>query len=646
MNMNQNIKLILKTYVLVLSIFSIFRILLFFSEIDLLDFNTVSIYTIIKAFVMGVRFDIVISGYILLLPAIILFVLDIINKNESVVIRKLVFYWIFILFTISFIISSADIPYFNQFYDRFSVGAFKWMESFDFVFSMIIQEPKYFLIIIPFLILNVLFFFYLKKVFRVDKQFKQQKLWLKTTFSLLFLVFMFIGIRGRIQKKSPIRIGTAYFSDNAFLNKLGLNPVFTLMRSYLDSNDPRNALIKIMDEKQAIKKVQKYLNIDTLLYNSPIARKISFDTNSIKPNIVVIIMESMSAAKMKQHGNKYNLTPFLDSLVYNSIYFKNTYTSGKHTYNGVFSTLYSFPALFRQHPMKNILKYDGLSTTLLKNDYSTTYFTTHDSQFDNIEGFLRANDFQNIISQTNYPILEVKTTLGVPDDYMFRYSIPILNQLSETKTPFFVTFMTASDHGPYFIPDYFEPKSDNIKHQITEYADWSLSQFISLSSKQKWFDNTIFVFVADHGEALYPNYDIALNYFHAPLMFYAPNIIKHNSINKNMASQIDLYPTLMGMLKIPYINNTLGIDLLNEKRKYAIINDDDKIGIIDTSYFCILKNNKTKLYQFKDNDKTDYSEQNIELVKEMTEYAKSNLQVYQSMKLKKETTLHNNIYDK
>jgi phosphoglycerol transferase MdoB-like AlkP superfamily enzyme len=291
--------------------------------------------------------------------------------------------------------------------------------------------------------------------------------------------------------------------------------------------------------------------------------------------------------------------------------------------------------------MKKINQFDGISSTLLKNNYSTTYFTTHDSQFDNIEGFLRANDFQNIISQSDYPNSEIKTTLGVPDDYMFRYSIPILNKLHKNEKPFFATFMTSSDHGPYYIPEYFTPNTNDIKKQITEYADWSLNRFIKMSSKEQWFDNTIFVFVADHGAPLDAKYDISLNYFHTPLIFFAPKIFQHNKTYKNIGSQIDIYPTIMGMLKIPYINNTLGVDLINKKRKYAIINDDDKIGILDTSYFCILKKHEAKLFKYRKDDKVDYSTQNKEIVEMMTEYGKANMQVFQMMLLNKQTTLNN-----
>ncbi len=640
MKINKSILLFLKIYLLVLTIFSIFRVILFLTELDLIDFEEVQILTIVQSFIMGIRFDIVISGYILFLPAFVLLILEIV-RVKSKTIEHVIFYWVFILFTIAFFIAAADIPYFNQFYDRFSIGAFEWIENFDFVVSMIIQEPRYFLIVIPFFILVILFYFLLRKIFAHKKESAKINIAINTVISLLFLTVMFVGIRGRVQEKSPIQIGTAYFSNNSFLNKLGLNPVFTLMRSYLDSFNKDNKELHLMDDQEAIEKVQHYLKIKNPEYSSPIARKIQIDTiQNSKPNVVIIIMEGMSAAKMSRYGNNKNLTPFLDSLSYNSIYFENIYTAGKHTFNGVFSTLFSFPALYRQHTMKNIHKYDGISSTLINNGYSTTYFTTHDSQFDNVEGFLRANDFQNIISQADYPLSEAKTTLGVPDDYMFRYSIPEISKLAKKDKPFFVTFMTASDHGPFYIPQYFHPKNSDIKDQIVEYADWSLHRFIQLASKEEWFDNTIFIFIADHGAPINAIYDIPLNYFHSPLIFYAPKIFKSNKQYSNIGSQIDIYPTLMGLLKQTYVNNTLGIDLINEKRKYTIINDDDKIGIIDSMYFCIMKSdNNLQLYKYRNKDKTNYFEQDKSKAFEMADYAKSNMQVYQNMLLSRETSL-------
>lgn len=574
----------------------------------------------------------------MLLPALVLIITSFFKAQASII-KQTIFFWTFILFTICFIISGADIPYFNHFYSRFSIGAFAWFDNPEFILAMILQEPKYFLIAIPFSIVVIAFYKFLKKIFNINlSSSPQPKMIFRILVSLIFIVILLVSIRGRIQRKSPIRIGTAYFSDNSFLNKLGLNPVFTLMRSYLDAQNKDNQTVKLIDDETAIQNVQQYLGITNTEFNSPIARKVLADTiPENKQNVVLIIMESMSAGKMSRHGNPNNLTPFLDSLSHQSHYFENIYTSGKHTFNGIFSTLFSFPALYNQHPMKQLKQYNGLSSSLLKHGYSTTYFTTHDSQFDNVEGFLRDNDFQNIISQANYPASEVKSTLGVPDDYMFRFSIDELNKLSKQDKPFFATFMTTSDHGPYYIPDYFTPKSTDVKQQIVEYADWSLQKFITLSKQTEWFDNTLFVFVADHGSPLNAKYDIALNYHHSPLIFYSPNTLKNKTFSK-IGGQIDIYPTIMGMLNLPFTNNTLGIDLVKNTRPYIIINDDDKFGVLDTSHLLIVKKEEQpKLYNYQKNELTNSLEQNKSKATEMEIYGNSNLQVFQWMLLNNKT---------
>lgn len=611
--------------------------ILFFSEIKRVNINQDGLWTIIQAFIMGIRFDIVIAGYIMLLPAIVLLVLEWFNK-KIVWVEKIIFFWIFILFSLSFIICAADVPYFNQFFTRFSMRAFDWMDDPKFVFSMIIQEPRYFLIALPLIILMIAFYKILKRIFKKEVPSQNHRLYLKITISVLAICLIFLGIRGRIQLKSPIRTGTAYFCNNSFLNQLGLNPAYTLVHSYIE--DQKNKTCQFIDDKVAIQSVQKWLNIDQQNYNSPIARNVSPDTLlKSRPNIVLIIMESMSAAKMGRFGNPDHLTPFLDSLSHQSYFFENIYSAGIHTHNGIFGTLFSFPSLYSRHNLKSINKYYGISSVLRSKGYSTTYFTTHDGQFDNVEGFLRANDFENVVSQSNYPASEIKSTLGVPDDYMFRFSLPIIDKLSSQLKPFFVTFMTASDHGPYMVPEYFHPHSKEATKQTIEYADWSLRLFLDSASKKKWFSNTIFVFIADHGSPIRVTYDISLDYHHIPLIIYSPQLLGKPKTFDCIGGQIDVFPTLMGILKVPYINNTLGIDLLRKKRPYIFMNDDNKMGVIDNEWFLIFyPKGGSKLYKYRNNNMHDFSNENIKKAKEMEAYAKCNLQVFQYM-LKHENTL-------
>ena len=389
----QNIYIILKVYALAIFIFTVFRLLLFANELERIDHLT-SNYDVFYSFIMGLRFDIVICSYILLLPYLLLSINLFLFKNKFF--DKISFYFTLVLFSIAFLISTADIPYFNQFFSRFSITAFAWSDNPKFVLKMIVGEPRLWLYIIPFSVSVFLFYKVLLRIFSVQNEtYVSLKKGLEIIVTVLFLGVMILGVRGRVEKKTPIRVGMAYFSNNPFLNQLGLNPNFTLMQSFLEALKEENKPIKLLPENIAISNVQKYLAIHNVNPKSPILRTENLGSSPNHKNIVIILMESMTAANMERHGNKDKITPFLDSISNKGYYFENNYSAGIHTYNGIFSTLFSFPGIFRQHPMKEskVLKNDGIASELKRLGYTTTYFTIHDGQFDNVEGFLKANDF-------------------------------------------------------------------------------------------------------------------------------------------------------------------------------------------------------------------------------------------------------------
>ncbi len=631
MRIKGNFGLIAKLYLLALSIFSAIRILFFVRELGHINSANNDVTNILRGFLMGLRFDIVVSGYILILPALVFFILGFF-KTEAKGIYRFFFWWIFLLFSVSFFIAAVDIPYFDQFFAHVSMGAFEWTDSPEFVAKMIFQEPKIYLFIVVAFIAILFFYRRLKRIFAQRDAVRPKNYWVHGISSILVLGLMFLGIRGRTSAKSPIRIGTAYFCNDPFLNKLGLNPTFCLLRSYLDELKPGKKHVEFMDEQEALSLVKKYYHIGVPPNEnaSPIARLItpSLPSNQ-KYNVVLIIMESMAAAKMERHGNNNHLTPFLDSLSHQSLYFDHCYSAGIHTFNGLFSTLVSFPALYRKHPLYDLKPFDGIATTLRKKGYTTTFFSNHDTQFDNMEAFFLTNGFEKVYSQKDYPAKEVKSSLGVTDDYLFRFALPVLDELSQKNKPFLATFMTASDHVPYYIPDYFKPHNSNAKEQITEFADWSLSQFFAKAQTKDWFDHTIFVLLGDHGTPTNVKYDVSLNYHHIPLIFYAPKLLNPNVIS-HIAGQIDCFPTTMGVLRQPYINSTLGIDLVTEQRPYIFINGDDKLAVLDDEFLLIYNGeNSVKLHKYKVLDQKDYAKDFPEKVDEMLEYMKANLQTYQ-----------------
>lgn len=634
------VKITVKLYLLLIAIYTAFRVALLLLNLDRVGTTTFS--EVVRAFVMGVRFDVVTIGFIIAIPTIILILFSFFGRKSRVF--EIIYTWFLtVCFTFTFGICSADIPYFEQFFDRFNITAFEWMATGDsvFVFKMIFEEPTYILMMIPVLMAGFVFWFFANRIMKNSTGWESVGYLRYGIYTLLLGGLIFIGMRGRLNEKSPIMVGTAYFCNNAMLNQLGLNPNFTLARSWLDSLDPDNQTVMFMPDEEAIENIQQYLGIEKPDEEYPLARAVEGSPNPKDYNVIVVIMESMSYNKTAHGGNSRNLTPFLDSLMDKSLSFNNCYTSGTHTYCGIYTTFTSYPVVFRNHALKRIpvLQYDGFAAVLQNLGYQTAYFTTHDKEFDNVAGFLSLNGVQRVVSQADYPVSEVKTTLGVPDDYMFRYSMDIYDQMAAQGKPFFAAMMTASDHGPYYIPDYFEPRSTEIKYQITEYADWSLQRFMELASAKPWYDNTLFVFVADHGAALDTDYSIPLSYFHSPLVFYIPGM--EAVASEALASQMDIFPTVMGILGQPYVNNTFGIDLLNDSRPYVYFMGDNKYGVLDGEWLFINKPGAGKkgLYKYRDKDITNWLEVYPELGEAMQKYGESAWQMSEYQLIKKKTKI-------
>jgi phosphoglycerol transferase MdoB-like AlkP superfamily enzyme len=633
--MIKHITLTAKIYLLAIGIFTIFRLILFFTCRDFIT-PTDSIGSVLHAFLIGLRFDWAVTSWIVFLPFLALTVMTLTNQRSKLPV-KIVFYLLFVVFSLSFIICAIDIPYFGHFFTRLNVATFQWMDTPVFVVKMIVQEFRYIGYIIPLILLILAFFWGLKKIFSTFIRTPQQRgnTWSKIGLSLLATVLIFAGIRGwKITPKSaPLRVTDAFFCPNSFLNQAGLNPNFTLFWSLIEQNKD-NKTLQFLDNEEALQLVQNSFSIELPDECSPILRRITQDTlNTDPPNVVIILMESMSAARMAHFGNQQRLTPFLDSIAADGYLFENIYSAGTHTHSGIFSVLFSFPTLYNQKPMRyaTMSNYKGMASALKKYNYSATFFTTHDGQFDNVEEFLTANDFDEVVTQVSYPAEKIVNVLGIADDFMFEFSMPILAKRHHEQRPFFAVFSTVSNHNPYHIPEYFSPRQQNIKEQAVEYADWAMNKFMQMASQQPWFDNTLFVFVADHGVLLNDTYIMPLNCNHIPLLMYAPKMITKPQVFDCFGGQIDVFPTVMHFLRLPYVNNTMGIDLLSERRPFAYFSADQKYGVISDSLFLVVsQNNEVEgLFRYRTNDPTNYFNTYKPIANEMKKYASAHFQISQ-----------------
>ena len=609
----------LLVHVLALAFMTLQRLVLLTTNLQQLQNVEHKFSWILSALIRGVWFDNVIACYITFFPLVAISVLGLFNITGKNVFK--VFNVLFSsLYAIVFGVGIANIPYFNYFSKHLNSSIFNWAEEKGTAVNMILQEKSYYIYFLFFVLSVIAFAFLLTRVSKALLRKEQYKITEKAYFvyvpvCLLLLGSCIFGVRGRIGY-NPIKTSQAYFCNNTFLNQLGLNPLFFFMRDVIESRESHYNVDQIVSEKVALAFARKELGFaDSLYEKSPVERPVVAKGDPRRMNVMVVLMESMSANLLEIKENGKEITPFLHELIGKSYYFNNFYSAGNHTNHGVMATLFGVPALFDRNIMKNvdIPLCSGLPNALQADGYRTMFFMSHESQYDNMNAFLRENGVSEIYAQENYPVEKRVNSFGVADDYLFSYAFAKINQDAASNKPFQATILTISNHPPYIIPDKFKNVSSDPQYQIVAYADDAIRQFMVKAAKQKWFNNTVFVFLGDHGKNVGSNsYELPLSYNHIPLIIYSPAFKDAPQRLEQLGGQIDVFPTLMGLLNRSYVNNTLGVDLFKTTRQSMFFSADDGLGCISKDYFYAynFKSKTEGLYKYRNNSPENLAAQN------------------------------------
>lgn len=611
---------------------SVFRFILLLSNATNLNDESATFDTITTALAKGIWFDNVITCYISILPLFVLLVLGFCKQLNKISIKIFNFYYI-ILFGLVFAISASDIPYFNYFFKHLNASIFNWKEEGGSALQLVLQEPSYYMYFFIFVVALVLFSIIIIRTGRITLKQEQGKLSKKQysiyiPISIIAIGLCLLGIRGRVGE-SPIKTSQAYFCNNSFLNQLGLNPTFFLVRSVIENSKKHIRANHLMKDEEALSIVQNELNIRCdKEAHFPILRNINGCEENKNINIVLILMESMSAEFLSMKDG--SLTPYLNELIKESYYFENFYSAGTHTNQGVAATLFGLPSLFDKNMMKNveITKCQGIPRILRERGYQTSFFVTHESQYDNMNAFLLENGIQRMYAQEDYPASKVVNGYGVQDDYLFEYAMDRITEQSKQKAPFFATILTISNHPPYIVPEKFRSVSKEPSEQIVAFADDAIRHFMSEAKKQDWYKNTIFVLLGDHGKLVgKTTYDMPLSYNHIPLIIHSALFDDAPKVFDNLGGQIDVTPTLLGLLDYSFDNNTLGIDIIKQKRPYIFFTSDDMMGCINSKHFYVY-NPVTKnegLYDYRNKNIINERNSYISLADSMRNYSTSML---------------------
>ena len=199
-----------------------------------------------------------------------------------------------------------------------------------------------------------------------------------------------------------------------------------------------------------------------------------------------------------------------------------------------------------------------------------------------------------LISQEDYPKEERVNAFGVPDKYLFDYALTLLNERAKSGAPFFATLLTISNHPPFIIPEWFKPQTAQPETQIVEYADYCIGHFLAEAQRQPWYDNTLFIILADHGKLVgQSEAELPQSFNHIPLLIFGPGVNAQRY--DGLAMQVDVMPTVLGLLHMSYDYDGFGQDLLRQRRDRVFYTSDTQIVGRDSTA-CFIYNPQAERY--------------------------------------------------
>ena len=392
-----------------------------------------------------------------------------------------------------------------------------------------------------------------------------------------FAPFVVAGIRGGFTTAvRPITISNA----NQYVNRpieaaLVLNTPFSLYRTI------GKAVFVVPDYYQNEQEMEAiYSPVHTGLSGISGESRDTIAPGFIKKNVVVLIVESFGREyigalnKTLENGQYRGYTPYVDSLIAKSVTFSHTYCNGRKSIDGMPSILSSIPMFVEPFFLTpaSMNHVSGIASILAAEGYQTAFFHGAQRGSMGFQAFSRATGFQDYYGREDY---NVDTRFGGDEDFDGMWAIwdePFLQyyatKMSEMKEPFMTAVFTASSHHPYVIPEKYKaqyPEEGIIIHKCIRYTDMAIGKFFEKASREPWFNNTIFVLTSDHTNLSdHAFYETDLGGFCSPIIIYEPgNAERQPEIQDKIAQQIDILPTIMGMLHYPKPYFGFGVDVLN-----------------------------------------------------------------------------------
>lgn len=361
---------------------------------------------------------------------------------------------------------------------------------------------------------------------------------------------------------------TARFGTNRVANELAANGIYSFFAAAFNGRLDYDQYYLTLDRADAITRARGLVaraNTDFLPgAPSPLARHVAYSGAPRLLHVVVLLEESLGAEFVGAYGDRRGLTPNLDRIARDSLLFARTYATGTRTVRGMEAVTASFPPV----PPESIVKRShnekmfNWSTVMTRNGYSPTFIYGGYGAFDNMNYFFSRNGYR-VVDRSDMDRPRFSNIWGVSDEDLFRNALRVYDEQVRRGERIFSVVMTTSNHKPFTFPEGVPgvPPQGGGREAGVRYADYAVGRFIEALQTRPWFGDALVVIVADHGARVYGREEIPVQSYEIPFLVYSPGHIAPGRV-ATVVSQLDVAPTVLGLLKISYDSTFFGRDAL------------------------------------------------------------------------------------
>jgi phosphoglycerol transferase MdoB-like AlkP superfamily enzyme len=360
------------------------------------------------------------------------------------------------------------------------------------------------------------------------------------------------------------------FASNNATNELAMNGVSTFFRALRTQEIDYPSFYPVLPRDQAFAIMREYLGGmgGQLASSDPYSITRTFAGNPAglgKMNVVVLSEESLGAQYVGAYGDTHGLTPVFDALAKGGLLFRNAYATGTRTVRGLEAMSASFPPI----PSEAIVKREGSEhisnwgAILREHGYEVSFLYGGYGAFDNMNRYFGSNGFA-LIDRLDITNPKFTNVWGVSDEDLFHHAVGYFDGVAATGKPFFSIIMTTSNHKPFTFPAGVPnvPPEGGSRDAGVRYADHAIGQFFAEAHDRPWFANTLFVIIADHDSRVYGSAEVPVEHYRIPALLLAPGRLRAGVSDKTF-SNMDLAPTVLGLLGLPYSAPFYGADVLD-----------------------------------------------------------------------------------